>query len=101
MQLDLENDLSVYRVFEDKLALKFRDKHSNDDVLLNRIDKKYLRLSVNPYFEADSSFRSKKCPGCLKTKVGAYRIIYHINESNKTIQILDVGPRGSIYKKWK
>lgn len=35
-----------------------------------------------------------------KTRVGDYRIIYFINESTKEVEIIDIGPRRSIYKKW-
>ena len=76
------------------------DRHSDDETLINRIHDKYFQLSLNPYKEAEKSFRSKKCPKCKKTRVGGYRIIYFINESTKEIEIIDIGPRGNIYKKW-
>ena len=76
------------------------DKHGNDEELMNRIYDKYCRLSIDPYNEAESSFRSKKCPKCKKTRVGTYRIIYFINESTKEVEIIDIGPRKGIYKIW-
>ena len=76
------------------------DKHSADEDLVNRIHDKYLKLSQNPYNEAEKSFRSKKYPKCKKTRVGGYRIIYFINESTKEIEIIDIGSRGNIYKRW-
>ena len=36
----------------------------------------------------------------MKTRVGPYRIIYFINELTKEVEIIDIGPRRSIYKKW-
>lgn len=50
--------------------------------------------------ESENSFKSKKCPKCKKTRVGGYRIIYFINEPTKEVEIIDIGPRKSIYKKW-
>ena len=76
------------------------DKHSDDENLINRIYGKYFQLSQNPYKEAEKSFKSIKCPKCKKTRVGGYRIIYFINEYKKEIEIIDIGPRGNIYKKW-
>ncbi len=36
----------------------------------------------------------------VKTRVGKYRIIYFIDELKKEIEIIDIGPRNKIYKKW-
>ena len=47
------------------------DKHLDDEKLINRIYDKYYRLAVNPYNEAESSFKSRKCPKCMKTSVGS------------------------------
>ena len=96
-----ENNPEVqYELFEDKKAIKFMDNHSDDEKLIKRIYDKYSQLSIDPYNEAESSFKSKKCPKCKKTRVGNYRIIYFIKESTKEVEIIDIGPRRSIYKKW-
>ena len=93
-------DKYCYEIFEDKKAIKFMDKYSNNEDLINRIHDKYLLLAIRPYKEAERSFKSKKCPKCKKTRVGKYRIIYFIDELKKEIEIIDIGPRGTIYKKW-
>ena len=93
-------DEPIYEIFEDKKAIKFLDKHLNDINLQNRIEEKYYGLAVNPYKEAQNSFKSKKCPKCKKTRMGNYRIIYFIHESKKEIEIIDIGLRKNIYKKW-
>jgi mRNA-degrading endonuclease RelE of RelBE toxin-antitoxin system len=36
----------------------------------------------------------------MKTRVGSYRIIYFVNELTKEVEIIDIGPRKNIYKKW-
>ena len=89
-----------YELFEDKRAIKFMDKHSDDEKLVRRIYNKYRLLANDPYNEAESSFKSIKCPKCKKTRVGDYRIIYFINESTREVEIIDIGPRRTIYKKW-
>ena len=94
------NDELHYDLFEDNKAIKFMDNHYDDEKLIRRIHGKYYQLSIDPYKEAESSFRSRKCPKCKKTRVGEYRIIYFINESKKEVEIIDIGPRKSIYKKW-
>lgn len=99
MQLG-EGNKPIYDVFEDKLAIKFREKHSNDIELQNRIEDKYYKLSINPIKESEDGFKSKKCPKCKKTRVGNYRIIYYINKSRNAVEIIDIGIRKNIYKKW-
>ncbi len=90
-----------YELFEDKRAIKFMDKNDDDnETLINRIPNKYYQLAIDPYKEAESSFKSRKCRKCKKTRVGNYRIIYFINESTKEVEIIDIGPRRTIYKKW-
>lgn len=98
--MPLKEDNHHYELFEDKRAIKFLDKHSDDMDLINRIYEKYLLLAKDPYKEAENSFKSRKCPKCKKTRVGKYRIIYFINELKKEIEIIDIGPRRGVYKKW-
>ena len=95
-----EDETNFYRIFEDKLALKFKKQHAKDVDLLNRIEDKYFDLSIDPYAESIKSFKSRRCPKCKKTRIGDYRMIYYIYQSEKEIQILDIGHRKNIYKKW-
>ena len=63
-----ENNSEVhYELFEDKKSIKFMDSHSEDEKFIRRIHGKYYQLAVDPYKEAESSFRSRKCPKCKKT----------------------------------
>ena len=89
-----------YRVFKDKRVEKYLDNNSDNIELIERIEKKILDLSKNPYLCAEDSFKSRKCPKCNKTRVGDYRIIYHISKRAKIVELIDIGPRKNIYKKW-
>ena len=93
------NDIMSYRVFKDKRVEKYLDNHSDNTELIERIEKRILDLSKDPYFYADS-FKSKKCPNCKKTRVGNYRIIYYISKRAKLVELIDIGPRKKVYKKW-
>ena len=96
-----ENNFELhYELIEDKRAIKFMDSHSNDEKLIMRIYDKYYQLAMDPYKEAESSFKSRKCPKCKKTRVCDYRIIYFIKESTKEVEIIDIGSRRNVYKKW-
>ncbi len=62
-----ENNSEVnYELFEDRRAIKFMDKNSDDEKLISRIHSKYYQLAVDPYKEAESSFKSRKCPNVKK-----------------------------------
>lgn len=76
------------------------DKNVADETLIKRIHSKYYLLAIDSYKEAESSFKSRKCPNCKKTRVGNYRIIYFIKESTKEVEIIDIDSRRTIYKKW-
>lgn len=89
-----------YRVFKDKNVEKFLDKNSYDVKLIERVEKKILELSENPYLCAERSFKSRKCPKCKKTRIGDYRIIYHISDNTNFVELIDIGLRKNIYKKW-
>ena len=59
-----------YELYEDKRAIKFMDNHSDDEKLIRRIYDKYYQLAIDPYIEAESSFKSRKCPRCKKQEWG-------------------------------
>ena len=44
--------------------------------------------------------RVKSVQNVKKTRVGNYRIIYYINKSRNAVEIIDIGIRKNIYKKW-
>lgn len=35
-----------------------------------------------------------------KTRIGDYRLIYYISDNNKFVELIDIGFRKNIYKKW-
>lgn len=72
---------------------------NSDVALIERIEKKILELSDNPYLCAEKSFKSRKCPKYKKTSIGDYRFIYYILDNNKFVELIDIGLRKKIYKK--
>lgn len=47
-----------FRVFKDKRVEKYLANNSDNTELIERIEKKILDLSKNPYFCAENSFKS-------------------------------------------
>lgn len=74
-----EDNESHYEIFEDKRVIKFLDKHINDNDLQERIEDKYYWLSLNPYKEAEKSFKSHKYPKTMKMD----RFILFMNQLKK------------------
>jgi mRNA interferase RelE/StbE len=70
---------------------------SLDKPLLQRLDKAILSLANDP-----------RPPGCKRLKgrqrdrwrirVGAYRVLYRINDEERAVLIYDIGHRGEIYR---
>ncbi|WP_442920477.1 type II toxin-antitoxin system RelE family toxin [Methanobrevibacter sp.] len=87
-----------YRLFEHDRVKKFFKKHQKDKKLILRINRKYLDILKNPYSSDFKELTSTKCPKCHKARVGSYRIIFYISESNHRIEIIDIIPRRSNYK---
>lgn len=61
-----------------------------------RIDQKMNYLRVTPRGQD-----TKKLVGhenTYRTRVGSYRIVYEIEDGKLLVWILDVGPRGNIYR---
>ena len=84
-----------------KLFLKKLSKYSKtNQQLYKEIIESLNIISEDPFQKQNKQLKSKKCPKCKKTRMGNYRIIYFINESRKEIEIIDIGLRKNIYKKW-
>lgn len=77
---------------------KFLEKNS-DVALIERIEKKILELSDNPYLCAEKSFKSRKCPKCKKISIGDYCLIYYILDNNKFVELIDIGLRKKSIKR--
>lgn len=84
----------MYRLAIKKSAKKELDKLP-DRIFLN-IDKAILSLNENPFPYP----QSKKLKGeeTCRLRVGDYRVIYSVNEEQKTITIFRVRHRKEVYR---
>lgn len=88
--------MSLYKVEWKKSARKELKKL--DRQIIPRILKAVENLATNPY-----SSDSKKLVGSdsiYRIRVGDYRIIYNIEFSMLTIEVIKVGHRREIYRKY-
>jgi mRNA interferase RelE/StbE len=67
-----------------------------DASTVKRIEDRFQQLSDNP-FDPRISKAIKMSPGRRTSRVGDWRIIYELNESEKVIEIISISPRGKAY----
>ncbi len=92
------NSQPTYELFEDRRAIKFMDKNSEDEKLIKRIHGKYYQLAIDPYKEAERSFKSRKCPKCKKTRVGIIGLYISSMNQLKKLKLLILALEGPFIK---
>jgi len=87
----------MYEVFISREAEKYYKKLNSD--MKRRINRCIDVLSKRP----STGSHIRKLHGILKNKyryvVGTLRIVYEINEKNKTVEIRAIRSRGDVYNK--
>jgi mRNA interferase RelE/StbE len=77
-----------------KKALKLLDK-----TIIKRIEQRFLKLSLAPY-DRRLSKPLEMGEGELTSRVGKWRILYSVNEAEKTIYVFSIEPREKAYCKF-
>ncbi len=67
-----------------------------DTSTIKRIEVRLLQLSNNP-FGPKISKAIKMSPGRRTSRVGDWRIIYEVYESERIIEVVSIWPRGRAY----
>ena len=67
-----------------------------DTPMVKRIEDRFRQLSHNP-FNPRISKPIKMKPGHRTSRVGDWRIIYQVNESAMTVEVISIWPRGKAY----
>jgi mRNA interferase RelE/StbE len=67
-----------------------------DTAIVQRIEERLQELSNNP-LDPRISKAIKMSPGRRTSRVGDWRIIYQVNESEKLIEVISIWPRGKAY----
>lgn len=63
-----------------------------------RINKAIDSLEINPLFGPHIKKLSGKLKGLFRYRLGRLRIIYQVVESELKVLVIEIGPRGDIYK---
>jgi mRNA interferase RelE/StbE len=67
-----------------------------DTSIIKRIEVRLQQLSNNP-FDPRISKAIKMSPGRRTSRVGDWRIIYQMNETERLIEVVSLWPRGKAY----
>jgi mRNA interferase RelE/StbE len=67
-----------------------------DTSTMRRIEERFRQLSENP-LDPRLSKPIRMSPGRRTSRVGDWRIIYQVNESERIIEVLSIWPRGKAY----
>lgn len=67
-----------------------------DAATVKRIEDRFKQLSINP-FDPRLSKPIKMKPGHRTSRIGDWRIIYWVNESDLVIEVIYIWPRDKAY----
>jgi mRNA interferase RelE/StbE len=82
-------------------AITFRPKAGKEFFSLPkhvriRLEARLEALSQDP--RAGDTTKLKARSGAIRLRVGGYRVLYVVDHGARVINVLKVGPRGSVYK---
>jgi mRNA interferase RelE/StbE len=66
-----------------------------------KINKAIESLEINPLFGPNIKILVGKLVGLYRYRTGKIRIIYQVFESEIKVIVVEIGPRGDVYKKQK
>lgn len=84
----------MYQIIIKKKAKKFIDK-------LPANERRRIVAAIELLPNGEDIKKLKGHDELLRLRVGDYRIIYSVDNGKLTIYVIDVGPRGQIYNKYK
>jgi addiction module RelE/StbE family toxin len=101
--LELNNNQNSYRILQGKDFLRDVKKilKSGDKSLLSEIQRVIDELRIDPHKKCpkmDIKLISPKKEGIYRVRLGRYRLIYEIDEQNKTVSITMFFIRGKGYQ---
>lgn len=86
----------MYKISLHKKAVKYYKSLDNNTA--KRINKAIDEMGKNPLEGANIKRLKGRYRGKYRYKVGGLRIVYRVNEGNKSIFVEAIGPRGDVYR---
>lgn len=86
-----------YELIFHKNAEKGLKSLRSNKALLGKLARFFDQLSADPYSVSTKKLLAE-WEGCYSYRAGSLRIIYEIDKEDHKIRMLEIGPRGDIYK---
>ena len=86
----------MYEVFFAPGPAKFYSNAENS--LRNRIDRCVREIRRDPYRHNNIKRLSGQFAGLLRFRIGDWRVVYRVNDSDRRVVVVDIGHRRDIYE---
>jgi mRNA interferase RelE/StbE len=86
----------MYELVLTRKAQKFYEHV--DDVLAERFNRCFEQLQANPYNHPNIKRLRGSFAGCLRYRVGDWRVVYQVDEVQQTTTVLLIAHRSEVYR---
>ena len=86
---------TMYQIRYRSSAAKILQRMPNN--IAKTIVRKINQLAENPYMPNNNVTRLRGEPG-YRLRIGDWRVLYEIHDDTLIIEIVKIGPRGSVYR---
>jgi mRNA interferase RelE/StbE len=69
-----------------------------NSALIKKLDRCFDQLETNPYFHPNIKVLKVNYYGCYRYRVGDYRVVYSVDESNILVNIIVIAHRSKVYE---
>lgn len=91
--------MSFYKVKYSKSAEKFIKKNKATGIRFFKAFEELAKDKENIQFYDVKKFHSKNYDDIFRLRIGEYRAVFRIVDSELLVYVFDIGSRGDIYKK--
>ena len=86
----------IYRVEVSRRPASFLRRAGR--ALQERLVRRLEELGEDPYDRLVSKPLQGRLAGLRSSRVGAYRILYYVDDEVRVVDVTEIGPRGDVYK---
>ena len=69
-----------------------------DTVAVKRLNQCFENMENDPFTYGTVKPLQSKFKNVYRARIGSLRVIFHVDKENNKVYIIDIGPRGNIYK---
>ena len=69
-----------------------------NSALIKKLDRCFEQLEINPYSNPNIKVLKGNYHGCYRDRVGDYRVVYSVDESNILVNVIVIAHRSKVYE---